>query len=254
MLNRLSRPAIIAHRGASAHSPENTLAAFDLAIQQGADAIELDVKLSADKQLVVIHDPTVDRTTDGTGQVRNLSLAEIKELDAGSHFSSHFRGEKIPTLKEVLEEFGRRIFINIEITNYASPADDLPLRVVELVDKTNLKEKVLFSSFNPLALIKTNKYLPETPNGLLVGKGLLGLFRFSWIKKLIPHQALHPEMSITTTELIRKVHQDGKRVHVFTINKKQDIKTMLSMGVDGIFTDDPLLARKMVNSLSNTKD
>jgi len=133
MLAQLPKPTLFAHRGASAYAPENTLAAFTLAIHQNADAIELDAKLSADGEVVVIHDQTVDRTTDGVGKVNELVLAALKELDAGEKYDESFRGERIPTLDEVLESIGQKIFINIELTNYASPKDDLPLKVAEIV-------------------------------------------------------------------------------------------------------------------------
>jgi len=110
MLKDLPKPAVIAHRGACAYAPENTLAAFELAVQQQADAIELDATLSADGHVVVIHDTTVNRTTDGSGAVNNLSLAAIKELDAGSYYDIAFRGERIPTLSEVFETVGKKIF------------------------------------------------------------------------------------------------------------------------------------------------
>ena len=139
MFSYLPKPSIFAHRGSKANAPENTLAAFELAITHKADAIELDVKLCADGQVVVIHDSTVDRTTDGTGQVRKLSLAALKELDAGSYFDIAFRGEAIPTLEEVLEAVGKRIPINIELTNYAAPTDALPAKVAELVIRHGLE-------------------------------------------------------------------------------------------------------------------
>jgi glycerophosphoryl diester phosphodiesterase len=150
----LPRPTVFAHRGASAHAPENTLAAFQLALSQGAPAIELDAMLCADGQVVVIHDDTVDRTTNGLGKVRQMPLAAIKELDAGTSFASTFKSEKIPTLLEVFETLGHEIFINIEIKNYAYPLDDLPTHVASLVQKFNLSDYALFSSFNPLALLK----------------------------------------------------------------------------------------------------
>src|SRR6266545_5505015 len=117
-LESLPRPVIFAHRGACAHAPENTMASFELALAHGADAIELDVKLSSDGYVVVHHDDTVDRTTDGTGRIKNLTLAELKKLDAGSFLSEKFKGEKIPTLEEVFEAVGKRTFINVELTNY----------------------------------------------------------------------------------------------------------------------------------------
>src|SRR5689334_23229806 len=116
MLESLPRPVIFAHRGASAYAPENTIASFEFAVAQGTDAIELDVKLSADGHVIVHHDPTVDRTTNGKGKVKDLTLAELKTLDAGGFFSENFHGEKIPTLEEVFEAVGKRTFINVELT------------------------------------------------------------------------------------------------------------------------------------------
>ena len=161
MYANLPRPTIFAHRGSSAHAPENTLAAFELAIRQGADGIELDAKLTADHQVVVIHDSTVNRTTGANGIVRRMNLAEIKKLDAGSHFDYGFRGETIPTLDEVFETVGHRIFINVELTNYASPFDDLPDQVARVVKRHKQENRILFSSFNPLALLRVKYLLPK---------------------------------------------------------------------------------------------
>src|SRR4030042_5766395 len=120
----LIRPTIFAHRGSSVHAPENTLAAFKLAIDQHADGIELDTKLSADGQVVVMHDDTVDRTTNGTGRIKSLTLHELKRLDAGSKFDPSFHAERIPTLAEVFETVGGKIFINVALATYTSPTDD----------------------------------------------------------------------------------------------------------------------------------
>jgi glycerophosphoryl diester phosphodiesterase len=113
MFAQIAQPAIFAHRGASAFAPENTMAAFELAVQEKADAIELDAKLTADGQVVVIHDQTVDRTTDGRGRVGDMSLAQLRQLDAGSHFARAFQGERIPTLDEVLAALGDKIFTTL---------------------------------------------------------------------------------------------------------------------------------------------
>ena len=176
MYRQLPTPAIFAHRGASAHAPENTLSAFKLAITQHANAIELDAKLCASGEVVVIHDQSVDRTTNGSGKLLELPLTVLNELDAGSWFGTDFQGERIPTLDEVFDVVGQKIFINVEITNYASPFDDLPNKVVDLVRRHGLQENVLFSSFNPMALRKANKLLPEVPIGLLALPGIKGVW------------------------------------------------------------------------------
>src|SRR5690242_14424230 len=110
MLESLPQPVLFAHRGASAHAPENTLAAFELALTQQADGIELDVKLTSDGHVIVHHDATVNRTTNGQGRIKDMTLVGLKKLDAGSSFSEQFRGEKIPTLEEVFEAVGGRTF------------------------------------------------------------------------------------------------------------------------------------------------
>jgi glycerophosphoryl diester phosphodiesterase len=246
MFAQIPRPTIFAHRGASAHAPENTLAAFELAISQGADAIELDVKLCADGEVVVLHDQTVNRTTNGVGDINQLSLAEIKKLDAGSYFDSAFQGEPIPTLAEVFETIGQRTYINIELTNYASVMDSLPEKTTRLVKRYAVQERVMFSSFNPIALIRANRQLPEMPLGLLAMPGKKGSLARSWLGTLIGYQALHPEFSDVTRSLVEGCHRRAKRVYAYTVNIEEDMRHLFSLDIDGIFTDNPLLARRIL--------
>jgi glycerophosphoryl diester phosphodiesterase len=243
MYLELPRPTIFAHRGAKAHAPENTLAAFHFAVKQGAPAIELDAKLSADGEIVIFHDLTLDRTTNGTGPLKSKTLAELKELDAGSYFSTQYQGEKIPTLAEVFEAVGQQAFINIELTNYASPKDQLPDKVVALVQHYGYQDIVMFSSFNHLVLQRAHQICPEIPLGLLAYPGIFGAPARSWIgRKWISYQALHPATMDAKPKLIQKAHQLGKRVHVYTVNLRHDMIRLYQAGVDGIFTDDPSLA------------
>ncbi len=242
MLSLLPRPAIIAHRGASLDAPENTLPAFELAIQQSADAVELDVKLSLDQEIIVIHDQKVDRTTNGQGRVDQLPLADIRQLDAGASFGEMYRGTRIPTLREVIETYGQQTLINIELTNYATPTDSLPMRVAELVQQSALEKRVLFSSFNPLALLRIGRLLPDVPRGLLALKGSGGAWARSWLGSLIPHQTLHLDKGDTTAHLIDKAHKRSRRVYTYTVNQQDDMRNLFQMGVDGLFTDNPRLA------------
>jgi len=242
LYSELPHPAIIAHRGASAYAPENTLASFELALRQGADAIELDAKLSADGQVVVIHDHTVNRTTDGFGRVKDLSLAELRKLDAGSHFDITYQGEPIPTLDEVFKAVGQLTFINVELTNYQSWSDSLPARVAAMVKRHKLQRRVFFSSFNPLALIQIRRLVPEAPTGLLALPGKSGAWARSWPGRLVGYHALHPEAGDVTEALVESVHRREQRVFVWTVNREEEMRRLFSNGVDGIFTDDPLLA------------
>jgi glycerophosphoryl diester phosphodiesterase len=242
----LKRPAIFAHRGSSAYAPENTLAAFKLAVEQHADAIELDAKLSADNQVVVVHDETVDRTTDGTGRVSALTLAELKALDAGTKFSPAFQAEKIPTLAEVFEVISDQIFINVELKNFASPTDDLPDRVVSLIKQFGLESSVILSSFIPFALIRACFLLPDIPMGLLTIPGLANITLRSRLMRFGPRLALHPHFGDVTLELIQAAHRAKCRIHAFTVKQPDDMRRLFEAGMDGIFTDDPLLARKVL--------
>lgn len=254
MYASLPRPTIFAHRGSSAHAPENTLAAFETAIRQGADGIELDARLTVDEQVVVIHDPTVDRTTGASGVVRQMSLVELKKLDAGSHFDYGFRGEHIPSLDEVFETVGHRIFINVELVNYNSPLDNLPEAIARIVLRHKLEKRLLFSSFNPIALIRIKRLLSKTPVGLLALPGRSGAWSRSWLGKLVGYQSLHPEASDLSKELIEKIHQWNCRVHVFTVNSEQQMRQFFAWGVDGIITDDPVLARQVLAENRQSSD
>ena len=245
MLTTLPQPIIFAHRGASAHAPENTLAAFELALAQGADAIELDAKLSADGSVVVIHDPTVDRTTNGHGKVKDLSLADFRALDAGSSFSKHFETEKIPLLEEVFDALGKRLFINVELTNYNTPRDHLVESVCMLVKKFNVQKRVMFSSFYAANLSKAQSYLPEVPCGLLALPGLPGAWARSFGFAFGKYAALHPYLSDVTPQQVQRAHRLKSRVHVWTVNAEADIRRLFGWGVDGIFTDDPQLATRV---------
>jgi glycerophosphoryl diester phosphodiesterase len=234
-------PAIIAHRGASLHAPENTLAAFELALQQGIDGIELDVKLSADQIPVVIHDESVDRTTDGRGLVHELSLATLKELDAGN-------GQKIPTLDEVFASVGGQLLINVELTNYTTKKDQLVDKVVEVIKKHDLAESILFSSFLSKNLKRAEELLPQTPRGLLALPNFLGWITRKVIFRFGAYQALNPALKNTTKKQVSAVHGIGRKVYSWTVNEADDMRQLAAWAVDGIITDDPELAIKILRN------
>jgi glycerophosphoryl diester phosphodiesterase len=238
-------PLVFAHRGASAHAPENTLAAFELALAHGANGVELDVKLSADGEVVVIHDATIDRTTGEKGHVSKLTLAALRELDAGSFFSEEFRGEKIPTLAEVFETIGRRTLINVELTNYSTRNDGLANKVCGLVKRFGLEERILFSSFLSSNLKRTRGLLPDVPRGLLALGGWMGWWARSFGFNFGDYQALHPNLEDVSPRQVARVHRLKRRVLVWTVNTSDDMRRLISWGVDGIFTDEPKLATEV---------
>ena len=244
----LRRPTIFAHRGSSAYAPENTLAAFELAVEQRAEGIELDVKLSADEQVVVMHDDTVDRTTNGSGRVKSLTLPELKQLDAGSKFHPTFAAQQIPTLDEVFEAVGDKLIINVELTNYSSPTDNLPDKVIFLVKKYSLEASIILSSFNIISLIKARNLLPRIPLGFLTQRGEAQATLQTQIIRFGPLLALHPAHSDITPQLIQTIHKVKSPIRPYTVNQPDVMLQLLSAGVDGFFTDDPVLAQNILAS------
>lgn len=235
------QPLIYAHRGSSTHVPENTLAAFARALEQGADGIELDAKLSADGELVVIHDQTVNRTTNGQGRVNRLTLAQLRSLDAGRWMDPSFSGEKIPTLAEVFELVGGKMVIMIELTNYLSPHDSLAIKVVELVRKFKLQNSVMISSFLPSNLTAVRSQWPNAPVGILSLRGLPGMILRSSFSRWFSPEYLLPHYSDVTAEYVEKRTKEGRRLNVWVVNTPDEMRKMIGYGVEGIITDDPLL-------------
>ena len=246
MLFDLSRPVIFAHRGASAHAPENTLSAFQLAVTQGADAVELDAKLSADGHVVVFHDSTLDRTTDGRGRLSQKPLADLRSLDAGSFFSEKFGGEKIPLLDEVFEAVGKQLFINVELTNYATPRDQLVEKACALVKTHAFEQRVIFSSFLASNLKKAARLLPGVPRGLLALGGWMGAWGRSFGFSFGDYAALHTYLTDVSLPQVQRAHRLKRRIHVWTVNQAEEMTRLEEWDVDGIFTDDPQLALQTI--------
>jgi glycerophosphoryl diester phosphodiesterase len=245
-LNR--KPLIFAHRGACSYAPENTLAAFRLGLEQGADGIELDAKLSKDGVVVVIHDQTVDRTTNGSGKVAELTFAELQDLDAGIQFAPKYSGEKVPSLEQVLSEMGDKLIINIELTSYASPGDALPEKVVDLVKQKGTSQNTIFSSFHPIILGRIRKLMPGIPAGLLTGEGWMQ-WGNSFLGNRVSPNLIHPYFTKATKNFIDKTHRKNRKVNAWTVDDPREIFRLVQDGVDGIITDDPLLAIRIRDRL-----
>lgn len=240
------RPLIIAHRGASSVAPENTLAAFEMALELGADGIELDVMLSADGKLAVIHDFSVDRTTNGTGKVPQLSLAKLKTLDAGFKKAAAYQGERIPTLEEVFSAVGGKLLINVELKNYHAPFDRLTEAVVACVQEFGLLESVLLSSFNPFNLLKAQRLEPALKRGLLTVPGKKGRIMRGWPGRFFLYDALHPYFCDVDAEMVQGQHSYGRQVNVWTVNSPEEMQRLADLEVDMLITDDPALAREVL--------
>jgi len=237
-------PLVIGHRGACSAAPENTLAAFRRAVEQGADAIEFDAKLSSDGAVVIHHDRTLDRTTDGTGPVSSHPLRELKQLDAGSSFHASFAGERIPTLDEVIESVGKVLLLNIELTNYAHPRNALPEKVIEMVTRMGMQDRVLLSSFNPYALRRVRHLAPGLPTGLLLMPQQPRFVR-AFLRWRVDYDAYHPHLSMVA-ERSTQAASASMPVNVWTVNAEDAMQRCIRAGVAGIITDYPARARRLL--------
>jgi glycerophosphoryl diester phosphodiesterase len=194
---------VIAHRGASAYAPENTLAAFDLALHLGCRHLELDVDVTSDGHIVVMHDDTVDRTTNGTGPVGSQTLAELRALDAGAWFGTQFAGERIPTFVEVLERYQGRVHLHTEIKGRAP---HLASGTADLVRQYGMEDHVTVTSFQQPRLAEIRAYAPELPTGWLVSEVSDGTIAQAHALGLTQ---ICPRANTVTPALVRRLHTEG---------------------------------------------
>jgi glycerophosphoryl diester phosphodiesterase len=247
-----SRPAIIAHRGASSSAPENTLAAFAAAAEAGADGIELDVHLSADGVPVVIHNQNVDSTTSGSGKVNDLTLAQLQQLDAGTHFGPEFAGERIPSLAQVFAAFGdrltsagNRLWINVEIKPQPRHVTGLEIAVAELIHQFGLEDQVWVSSFKPHALSLLHRAAPEVGCALLYSPVTLTALL---LLPITPSDAVHPHVSMVSRWFVNVAHRLDRTIVVWTVDNPLTAADLGRWGVDGVITNDPATARAAFGS------
>ncbi len=233
------KPAIFAHRGAKSVAPENTLPAFQKALDMGVAGVELDVQCSADGEMVVIHDFTVDRLTDGTGKVAELTYAQIAQLDAGRHFDAAFTGTPIPTLDQVFDLIGDRCQVNIEIKSTAWDGGPEVEAVVRFIQQRKLHEQVIVSSFNPTCLIAMRWHDPKIPLGLLYHQALPIFLRRAWTGPFIAPEALHPHYSLIDDAYMQWAHSQGHYVNTWTVNDLSVARRLADLGVDTIISDVP---------------
>ena len=219
----------IGHRGASGYEPENTLRSFKKALDLGVDMIEFDVHVCASGELVVIHDAKVDRTTNGTGYVARKTLPELQKLDAG-------KGERIPTLIEVLDLINQQVVVNIELkgVNTAEPVAKIISEYV--TQKKWSYDKFLVSSFNHVELLKFKKLVPQVPTEALLEGVPVRLASFAQDCKA---QAIGIYKDCITQEYVNDAHKRKLKVYVFTVNEPDEIERVKKLGVDGIFSNFP---------------
>lgn len=226
----------IAHRGASGRAPENTHAAFAAALNLGAAAIELDCQLSRDGELVVIHDETLERTTDGAGPVGDRTAAELRALDAGAWFGPEYRGERIPRLADVLAQVRDRVLLNVEIKS-ARDLGAIEPALAALVRDEQAADWVLFSSFHWDAVRRMRALAPWARLGVLCdqdpARGAMALASELRAEAVIPGRRwMH-------AGVVDAAHERGLAVWVWTVNEPGEMRRLAALGVDAIFSDWP---------------
>jgi glycerophosphoryl diester phosphodiesterase len=232
----------IGHRGASTVAPENTLASFRKALDLGADGVELDVQFCRKRQVVVIHDDYINRTTDGEGKVKKQSLAELKTFDAGSWFSPEFAGERVPTLAEALAFADGQLLLNIEIKK-CKKSKRLARAVVELLLPYNA-DQYLITSFDRTAIKHVKAIQPRLRTGLLIKRLKQGFMEGSW-DFIIPHWTLIDE------PLLRLAEESGKKIVTWTVDGKINMKRLLAQGVGRMITNRPDRLHKVFDNHKN---
>jgi glycerophosphoryl diester phosphodiesterase len=269
----MNKALILGHRGASAYAPENTIIAFKRAFELGADGIELDVALTKDGAAIVMHDDKVDRTSNGKGVVSEMTLAEIQKLDAGSWFDAKFRGARFHTLDEAIDALPDDKLINIELKTRALrswPPGRLPLSarqklqvsfqmltrlyepskleetVVRIVKEAHAENRVIVSSFNPIALWRVKNLNPALPRGLLYFKELPIVLGRAWLRPLARPHALHPRNTTITPQLAQWAIARGYQINTWTVDDVNEAKRLVSLGIHALITNKPDVLRDAV--------
>jgi glycerophosphoryl diester phosphodiesterase len=231
---------IFAHRGYSAVYAENTMNAFIAAERAGADGLELDVQLTKDGEVVVIHDEKVDRTTSGSGFVKNFTFNELRKFNANK---KGVKKEPIPSLIEVLEWMqSNQLICNIELKNNLFPYEGMEDKVIQLVRKYNLMDRIIISSFNHYSIVLCYRTAPEIETAPLFNERIY----MPWVyAQSIRAKGIHPKLASLSDEIINGAMENGVAVRPYTVNKEADIDRLLRINCSALITDDPVKALKM---------
>lgn len=237
--------SICGHRGASGYAPENTLEAFQLAVDLGADAVELDVQLTRDGQLLVAHDETIDRVSNGTGPIAAQTLAALKKYDF-NRLHPEYEGAKAPTLNEVFELLKpTRLTINVELKNSINPYPGMEERCLALAAQMGMEDRIIYSSFNHYSLLRVKEIDNRAVCGLLFSDILVRPWKYA---REVGVEALHPHygQTIFFEDFCQKAHEANLAVNVWTVNFERDMKRVIELGCDMMITNYPDRARALL--------
>lgn len=243
-MSKRNHPMIIAHRGASAEAPENTLSAFQLAVEQQCNMIELDIHMSADGELIVCHDFTINRTTTGEGAIRELTVQQLKQVDASYRFAEHYAGERIPLLEEVFDLVPAEVKINIEIKSDYNQL--VQPKLLDLLVRKNRLDSVVVSSFDHKSLYRLKLLEPEVKVGLLYGEAVVHHWKMQETFGM-PLYSVHPAHGSLNKEDIALAVAHGIEMYPFTVNSTDRISQLIQWGVSGIITDYPARMKSLLS-------
>ncbi len=251
----VDRPLVVAHRGSSATAPENTLASFREAVRAGADMIELDVRMTRDFELAVIHDSTLERTTSGTGPVCARTAAELKSLDAGGWFSPRFRDERVPLLREVMAAVPLRVILNIEVKTDGDRRKNLALEesCILAVREHRRERRALVSSFDHLFLTRLHHMDPDIFTGVLFRPIQDFRRRPSVLARRTGSVAFICGLSHLRARQIRDAHENNLTVASYLVNTARQLAAAKRLGVDAVITDDPARILRLLHRLKGAR-
>lgn len=240
---------IIAHRGASKSAPENTMAAFELAYQSGAEGIETDVQLTKDNIPILMHDERLKRTTNGSGYIKDYTFAQLRKFDAGSWFSGNFSGETILSLDELLQWLDHKsLCLNIELKNNKIDYKNLENIVYDMISQFQLQNRTTISTFNSKSVRRLSAITNQTDIAFLTSKYRRNIIANA---KQLGASAVHIKYRLLNRHLIQRCKRENMRVRVYTVNKKSRMTRCFACGCDGIFTDIPKQALQHREQLEN---
>lgn len=242
----LTTMGVTAHRGGALMAPENTVSSLGYTIDSGADFAEIDVQETKDGELVLLHDNSLKRTAGVNKNVWEMDYAEIEKLDAGSSFHKKFRGEKIPTLDQVLKFCKGRLDLNIEI-KYNGKNKGIVKKVVRVIEQNGFEDHCVITSMNYGFLQQVKKANPNIRTGYIM------TMTYGSVSRVTAADFFSVKYTYIDEEFVREAHALGKEVHAWTVNYRGDIKRMIDVGADNIITDNPVLVRKVMNRESETE-
>lgn len=234
---------IIGHKGAAGYAPENTLASLRKAIEMGLDFVEIDVQLTKDEEVIVMHDYNLDRTTDGKGSVKAHTLSEIKTYSAGAWFCEEFKEEKVPTLEEVLQFLPKHVMLNVEIKNIARDRANIEEKILDLIKEYDIEDQIIISSFDHISLQKVRTLNKTIKIGVLIYAYLLDPWTELEKSKIKPY-SIHPAIEYLDKAFVDEAKKRGYKICPYTVNTVEEYAYCMYLGVDGVFSDYPDLAMK----------